>query len=121
MSLTLMREGVAVFTAIYDAMHDEMFHALWGHGAFYNGKAIRVSKRQDHYMGIVASSQPPFATRHGSATQKACESLSAMLRDVAAARNLGPTSLQLAYRPAAGWMRSCSTVKMATIASAARC
>lgn len=97
MSLTLMREGVAVFTAIYDAMHDEMFHALWGHGAFYNGKAIRVSKRQDHYMGIVASSQPPFATRHGSATQKAGESLSAMLRDVAAARNLGPTSLQLAY------------------------
>jgi myo-inositol-1(or 4)-monophosphatase len=97
MSLTLMREGVPVFTAIYDAMHDEMFHALWGHGAFNNGKAIRVSARSDHYQAIVASSQPPCASRHTKAVQQAGASLSAMLRDVAAAPNCGPNSLQLAY------------------------
>lgn len=54
MSLTLMREGVPVFAAVYDAMHDEMFHALWGHGAWCNGQPIRVSERPQ---------QPVVATR----------------------------------------------------------
>lgn len=93
MSLTLMREGVPVFSAVYDAMHDEMFHALWGHGAWYNGQPIRVSARRDHHQAIVASSQPSF----GGAPRQSGAALSAMLGEVAAARNLGPTSLQLAY------------------------
>lgn len=97
MSLTLMREGVPVFAAIYDAMHDEMFHALRGHGAFYNGKAMRVSARRDHHRAMVANSQPAFDTRHHAAARRAGDALSAMLRDVAMVRNLGPTSLQLAY------------------------
>jgi myo-inositol-1(or 4)-monophosphatase len=50
MSLTLMREGSPVFTAIYDAMHDEMFHALCGHGAWYNSQPIRVSERQQPHL-----------------------------------------------------------------------
>ncbi|TFW18121.1 inositol monophosphatase family protein [Duganella callida] len=97
MSLTLMREGVPVFSAVFDAMHDEMFHAVWGRGAYHNGARMRVNARADHYHAIVASGQPPFASRNRLATQLAGASLSAMLRDVAAARNLGPTSLQLAY------------------------
>ncbi|QJD92350.1 inositol-phosphate phosphatase [Duganella dendranthematis] len=50
MSLTLMREGVPVFTVVYDALHDEMFHALWGHGAWYNGQPIRVRARQQQEL-----------------------------------------------------------------------
>lgn len=46
MALTLMRENVPVFAAVYDAMHDEMFHALWGHGAWCNEQPMRVSERQ---------------------------------------------------------------------------
>ncbi|SDH53860.1 MULTISPECIES: inositol monophosphatase family protein [unclassified Duganella] len=45
MALTLMREGVAVFALVYDAMHDEMFHALWRHGAWCNGQPMRVSEQ----------------------------------------------------------------------------
>lgn len=97
MSLTLMRDGVPVFTAIFDAMHDEMFHALRGHGAYCNGRAIRVNGRADHYQGIVATSQPPFASRQRIAARLAGLSLSVMLPDVVAVRNLGATSLQLAY------------------------
>jgi myo-inositol-1(or 4)-monophosphatase len=53
MSLTLMREGVPVFSAVYDAMHDEMFHALHGHGAWYNGQPMRVSTcRQQQLVGM---------------------------------------------------------------------
>lgn len=54
MALTLMREGVPVFAAIHDAMHDEMFHALFGHGAWCNGHPIRVSERRE---------QPVLASR----------------------------------------------------------
>lgn len=97
MSLTLMREGVPVFTAIFDAVHDEMFHAAWGQGAFRNGERIRVNGRASHYQGIVATSQPPFAGRDRRAVRQAGAALSAMLPDVAAVRNLSATSLQLAY------------------------
>ena len=37
MSLTLVRDGEAVFAAVYDALHDETFHAHAGGGAFRNG------------------------------------------------------------------------------------
>jgi len=119
MSLTLMREGVPVFVAIFDAMHDEMFHAVWRHGAYLNGKAIRVNQRRDHYHGVVATAQPPFACRQRWALEQAGVSLSAMLRDVGAVRNFGATSLQLAY--VAGSTRSGSSERMASTASAVRC
>src|SRR5471030_2087339 len=89
MSLTLMREGVPVFVAVYDAMHDEMFHALQGGGAFRNGVAIRVNSRESHYQGLVATSQPPFASKDATAVLRAGDSLSAMLRDVVAVLSLG--------------------------------
>lgn len=97
MSLTLMREGVPVFAAVFDAMHDEMFHAQWGRGAFHNGVPMRVNRRASHYHGIVATSQPPYVGKQPQAMRQAGDALSAMLRDVVAVRNLGPTSLQLAY------------------------
>ena len=97
MSLTLMREGVPVFAAIFDAVHDEMFHAAWGKGAYRNGERIRVNGRSSHYQGIVATSQPPFAGRDRCAVRQAGVALSAMLPDVVAVRNLSATSLQLAY------------------------
>ena len=97
MSLTLMREGVPVFAAVYDAVHDEMFHARWRGGAFRNGVPMRVNRRASHVHGVVAGSQAPLIGRQPHAMAQAGQSLSAMLRDVAAVRNLGPTSLQLAY------------------------
>jgi myo-inositol-1(or 4)-monophosphatase len=97
MSLTLVREGVPVFCAVYDAVHDEMFHAVWRGGAFRNGVAMRVNGSASHSHGLVASSQPPLVARQPHAVAQAGQSLSAMLGDVLAVRNLGPTSLQLAY------------------------
>lgn len=97
MSLTLVRDGEAVFAAVYDALHDETFHALAGGGAFRNGKPMRVNNKGSHYHGIVASSQPPYVGKDQQAMARAGQSLSGMLRDVVAVRNFGPTSLQLAY------------------------
>lgn len=50
MSLTLMREGMPVLSTVYDAMHDEMFHALRGHGAWCNGQPMRVSARRQQAL-----------------------------------------------------------------------
>lgn len=97
MALTLVREGVPVFAAVFDAMHDEMFHAVRGGGTFRNGVPVCVNGRSSHYHGIVATSQPPYAGKRHKAMAQAGQSLSGMLRDVMAVRNLGPTSLQLAY------------------------
>jgi myo-inositol-1(or 4)-monophosphatase len=97
MSLTLVRDGEAVFAAVYDALHDETFHALAGGGAFRNGKPMRVNDKGSHYHGVVASSQPPYVGKDQQAMACAGQSLSGMLRDVVAVRNVGPTSLQLAY------------------------
>ncbi|NRR28690.1 inositol-phosphate phosphatase [Oxalobacteraceae bacterium] len=97
MSLTLIRDGRPVLCAVYDALHDDMFHAVAGGGAFRNGVAMRVNGRSSHYQGVVASSQPPYVNKYPRAVAQAGQSLSAMLRDVVAVRNLGPTSLQLAY------------------------
>src|SRR5471032_856889 len=77
MSLTLMREGVPVFVAVYDAMHDEMFHAQWGRGAFHNGAPMRVNQRANHYHGIVATSQPPYVSKQPQAMRQAGGALSA--------------------------------------------
>lgn len=97
MSLTLMREGVPVFSAVYDAVHDEMFHAICGKGAFRNGLPMRVNTRTSHHIGLVSTTHPPFVCKQQRAVRQAGHAMSGMLRDVAAVRNLGPTSLQLAY------------------------
>lgn len=104
MTLTLLRDGVAVFVAVYDVMHDEMFHAQASApgqggqgGAFLNGAAIRVNGRASHHNGVLATSQPPFVSKYPLALERAGSSLTALLPCVAAVRNLGPTSLQLAY------------------------
>lgn len=44
-SLCLIREGVAVFSAVYDAGRRELFHAVRGEGAYLNGERIRVSAK----------------------------------------------------------------------------
>ncbi|MBI5456980.1 inositol monophosphatase [Candidatus Kaiserbacteria bacterium] len=43
--LALVDAGEVVFSAIYDFLHDEMYSAEKGKGAFKNDKAIRVSER----------------------------------------------------------------------------
>lgn len=104
-TLTLLRDGQPLLVVIYDAMHEELFHAVaatafiagTAGGAFRNGVPITVNTRSSFHEGILASSQPPFAYRYPQALRQAGQSLSAMLEHAIAVRNLGPTALQLAY------------------------
>jgi myo-inositol-1(or 4)-monophosphatase len=95
-SLTLIEAGEPTFAVVYDVMHGELFHACRGKGAFLNGKPIEVNRRQSHAGGLLAFSQPPFDF-DPEVIRKAADSLKAVLPVAGAVRNLGPTSLQLAY------------------------
>lgn len=104
-TLTLLRDGQPLLVVVYDAMHEELFHAVaatafmagTAGGAFRNGVPVTVNTRSSFHEGILASSQPPFAYRYPQALDQAGQSLSAMLEHAIAVRNLGPTALQMAY------------------------
>jgi myo-inositol-1(or 4)-monophosphatase len=96
-SLTLVRDGEPVFAAIFDPMHEDLFHAVADAGAFLNGNPIRVNGQRSHVAAFLATSQPPFVNDDLGAITLAGRSLTVALADAGAVRNLGPTSLQIAY------------------------
>jgi myo-inositol-1(or 4)-monophosphatase len=96
-SLTLLEDGAAAASIVYDAMHAEMFHAVAGAGAWCNGDRLHVNNRQSHHGALLATSQPPFSNQDDFAVDGSAASLKAALREAGAVRNLGPTSLQIAY------------------------
>ena len=96
-SLTLVEAGAAAATVVHDAMHGEVFHAVAGAGAWCNGERLRVNGRQSHRGALLATSQPPFSNDDDFVVNGSTSSLDAALREAGAVRNLGPTSLQLAY------------------------
>nr|WP_250494881.1 inositol monophosphatase family protein [Caballeronia sp. GAWG1-1] len=96
-TIALVEEGVTVFAMTYDAIRNECFHAVRDEGAFLNGDRIAVNGRKHHAGAMLATSQPPFIGNKPAVVEAAGESLSAMLAKAGAVRNLGPTSLQLAY------------------------
>jgi myo-inositol-1(or 4)-monophosphatase len=96
-SLALVREGVPILSVLHDPTHGELFHAVAGGGAFLNGEPLRPSAKQQLKDALAATSHPPFLGDDQVSIRRAGESLSAVLGRVAAVRNLGPTSLQLAY------------------------
>lgn len=95
-SLTLIVDGQPQLAIVFDAMHDEVFHAQAGGGAFLNGAPIRVNERRSHVGAVLASSQPPFIQGNAEVIRQLSESLRVVLPDAGVVRNLGPTSLQLA-------------------------
>ena len=96
-SLTLVEDGAAAASIVYDAMHEEMFFAVTGGGAWCNGRRLRVNDQQSHRGALLATSQPPFSNDDDFVVNGSTSSLGIALREAGAVRNLGPTSLQIAY------------------------
>ncbi|MDE2429779.1 MAG: inositol monophosphatase [Burkholderiales bacterium] len=96
-ALTLLRNGEPVLAIVHDPVHQEIFHAIRGQGAYLNGEAIHVNQQSSYRDAILATSQPPFIARQPWAIPAAGAALQAFLPEALAIRNLGPTALQLAY------------------------
>jgi myo-inositol-1(or 4)-monophosphatase len=96
-SLALVIDGVVKASWVYDAVQDEMFHAARGEGAYANGAAMHPSTKRQLADAVVTTSHAPDQNRDTTANRLAGISYTAALDNVGAVRNLGPTSLQIAW------------------------
>lgn len=96
-TLALVVNGATQQAWVHDPIRAETFHAALGEGATVNGHAIRASGKSDLRDAVVATSHAPGQNDDASSNSRAGAAYAAALSDAAAVRNLGPTSLQLAW------------------------
>jgi len=96
-SLCLIREGVAVFSAIYDAGRRELFHAVRGEGAYLNGERIRVSAKTGLADALLLTAPPNKVEVEPENVKRTAWSVGKLLPECTALRMLGSVALQMAY------------------------
>jgi len=93
-SICLERDGEPHAGVIYQPVHDEMFWAEKGQGAFLNGNRLRVSGRADLEEGVIATGIPlRGASNHG----KFMARLQNIMNVSGGVRRTGSAALDLAY------------------------
>ncbi|WP_212763788.1 inositol monophosphatase family protein [Streptomyces sp. I05A-00742] len=95
-SLALVRDREPVAAVLHSAVLGETYTAAPGEGAHRNGVPVVPAGEGELAAAIVATSQPPFPSGQPEAVAAAGRGLSAAVREVAAVRNLGPVSWQVA-------------------------
>ncbi len=93
-SIALSHKGVMTQAVIYDPVHNDLFTATRGHGAYLNDRRIRVSKRIKLQQSLIASGFPFRQFEH-------IDTYLAMLRTLTPTttgqRRSGAATLDLAY------------------------
>ncbi|MGV9275566.1 inositol monophosphatase family protein [Streptomyces griseosporeus] len=95
-SLALVRDGEPVAAVLHAPLLGETYRAARGYGATLDGRPLVPSGKAEPAAAVVATSQPPFPGRQPGVAEEAGRALTAVLPHVAAVRNLGPTSWQIA-------------------------
>lgn len=93
-SLGLEHDGQAVFGAVYDALHRELFTAERGEGAFLNGERLAVSGAPALIEGLLCTGFPYDVQTQGD---ELVQLFGRFLRRARAVRRLGAASLDLCY------------------------
>jgi myo-inositol-1(or 4)-monophosphatase len=93
-SVGLERDGEIVAGIVYDPIHDEMFHAEKGAGAFLNDRRLRVSARRRIEEAIFATGIP-FKGRPGH--ERFLEEAGRVMATCAGLRRFGAASLDMAW------------------------
>ncbi|MEU4517928.1 inositol monophosphatase family protein [Amycolatopsis sp. NPDC024027] len=96
LTVTLVRDGEPELAVLHSPWLKETYAARRGEGAHRNGTPVETSRKKSLDAVIAATSQPPFVVKQPGVAEAAGRSLTAMLGQVAAVRNLGPTSWQVA-------------------------
>ncbi|WP_406198194.1 inositol monophosphatase [Kitasatospora sp. NBC_01560] len=93
---TLLRDGAPVLAVVHaPQLGGRTYRAVRGGGAELDGRPVAPPERE-LAVAVAGTSQPPGAAGDELALRRAGESLTAVLGEVLAVRNLGPTSLQVA-------------------------
>ncbi|MEJ2852798.1 MULTISPECIES: inositol monophosphatase family protein [unclassified Saccharothrix] len=93
-TVTLLREGEPVLAVLHSPLLGETYAAERGVGAWRDGVPVAPSRKTDLAAAVVATSHPH--ERQPAANAEAGRRLPGVLDRVAAVRNLGPTSWQVA-------------------------
>ncbi|MER5637213.1 inositol monophosphatase family protein [Kitasatospora sp. NPDC002227] len=93
---TLLQDGEPVLAVIHAPLEGHTYTAVRGGGARLNGEPV-TPPRRDLRAAVAGTSHSPQAGTDPVARRRAGQSLSAVLADVLAVRNLGPTALQVAH------------------------
>jgi myo-inositol-1(or 4)-monophosphatase len=97
-SIAMAQRGELVCGAVYDPLHDHLFWAERGHGAWLNDKRLRVSDRDVLANSIVLLDWP----RDQEIRQQSARALTTLVPLTDAVRSTGSAALSLCYL-AAGW------------------
>ncbi|MDG5494934.1 inositol monophosphatase family protein [Niveispirillum sp. BGYR6] len=96
-SIGLEREGEIIAGVVYEPVHDQMFWAEKGAGAFLNHQRLRVSNRRVMADALIATGIP--FKGHGNAKEFLVQ-LEALMGQISGIRRFGAASLDLAYTAA---------------------
>src|SRR6202795_2763184 len=93
-SIALQHKGQITQAVVYDPVHNDLFTATRGRGAFLNDRRIRVSRRQ-HLKDCLIGTGFPF--RDGSDLEAYVAMMRAMMSATTGIRRPGAAALDLAY------------------------
>lgn len=99
-SIALQQKGVITQAVIYDPVHNDLFTATKGRGAFLNDKRIRVASRTRLQESLIATG---FPFRDFTYLDIYMGMLKDMIQKTTGIRRPGSAALDLAY-VAAGWV-----------------
>ncbi|GAA1913480.1 inositol monophosphatase family protein [Streptantibioticus ferralitis] len=95
-TITLVRDRAPVAAVPRSPALGETYAAAAGHGATRDSAPIAPSAKREASATVIATSHPVIAAEQPTAIAWAGRSYSALLPEVGAIRNLGPTSWQIA-------------------------
>jgi myo-inositol-1(or 4)-monophosphatase len=93
-SIALERDGVPYAGVVYEPIHDEMYWAEKGSGAFVNGRRLRVSGRKDMHESLFSTGIPFLGAKDHPQFLKELEAVMAVSAGV---RRFGSAALDLAF------------------------
>jgi len=93
-SIALQQKGVLTQAVIYDPVHNDLFTATKGRGAFLNDKRIRVGSRIKLQEALIATG---FPFREFSYLDTYMAMLKDMIKSTTGIRRPGSAALDLAY------------------------
>ena len=93
-SIALERDGIPYAGVVYEPIHDEMYWAEKGSGAFLNGRRLRVSGRKEMNESLFSTGIPFLGAKDHPQFLKELEAVMAVSAGV---RRFGSAALDLAY------------------------
>jgi len=93
-SLALVQDEKIQVGVVYDPLHNELFHAVHGQGAWLNQNPIHVSEKNDLSKAMLTTG---FPWRSKSYLDEYVKSFKAIFMPVAGARRMGSAALDLSY------------------------